>query len=434
MRSMTTSVIRTAGLLVLAAASAGRLAAAEDFNPNVTIRGFVSQGYLKTTDNNFIGVPTEEGSFAFTEAALNFSAEPLPRLRVAAQLFGRDVGVQGNNRVVLDWALGEYRAWDELGFRVGRIKFPTGLYNTLSDADVTRPEIFQPGGLYPPERRDLTAAMQGGGVFGTFNLGGAGYLEYEGLYGTVNLDETYLMSRVGQISAANIAPALSALHISNVQYTVTETSGSAKHIWGAHAEWHPPVSGLRLRLGFQGANPVFSTYAVFNGFAGPAPVSVAVRTTSAFDIPYQVVYSGEYTRGGLRVTVEHARQTTDGTTTVTGLPVPVPPSTSHALPVSTYGQLAYRFTPHLLLSSYYSVYYPDRQDKEGARLVRQGQPASGAWLKDFAFTLRVDINAHWLAKAEVHRFDGTANLSLAENPGGVEPEWTLFAVKTTLHF
>ena len=43
-------------------------------------------------------------------------------------------------------------------------------------------------------------------------------------------------------------------------------------------------------------------------------------------------------------------------------------------------------------------------------------------------------NAHWLAKVEVHRFDGTANLSRPENPGGVEKDWTLIAVKTTLHF
>jgi hypothetical protein len=433
MTSKKTSVIRI-GLGLLGLAAAAGTAPADDFNPNVTVRGFVSQGFLKSSANNFIAVPTKDGSFAFTEAALNFSAQPLPRLRVAAQVFARDVGAQGNNRAVLDWALGEYRPWDELGVRVGRIKFPVGLYNTLADADVTRPEIFQPGGLYPPERRDLTSAMEGGGIFGTLNLHRAGYLEYEGLYGTVDLDETYLLSRVGDLAANGLAPALSALPLSGVTYTVTDTSGSAKRIWGAHVEWHPPVSGLRLRVGMQGANPVFSTFAIFNGFAGPVPLSLGVRSVQAFDIPHQVVYSAEYSRGGLRVSAEHARQETNGTTKISGLPFPVPTSTSHALPVSTYGQVAYRFNEHLLLGSYYSVYYPDRQDKEGALLVRRGQPASGAWLKDLTFTLRVDVNAHWLAKVEVHHFDGTANLSRAENPTGVDKDWTLVAVKTTLHF
>ena len=60
--------------------------------------------------------------------------------------------------------------------------------------------------------------------------------------------------------------------------------------------------------------------------------------------------------------------------------------------------------------------------------------AHGAWVKDHAFTLRVDVNPHWLVKAEVHRFDGTFNLARAENPSPLDPDWTLFAVKTTLHF
>ena len=55
-------------------------------------------------------------------------------------------------------------------------------------------------------------------------------------------------------------------------------------------------------------------------------------------------------------------------------------------------------------------------------------------MKDLAFTLRLDVNANWLVKAEVHRFDGTYNLSAEENPQGLDADWTLLVVKTTLHF
>src|SRR5687767_9245571 len=132
-----------AGLsLVAAALLAGPPAAsAQDAGDGIIFRGFVSQGYLKSSANRLLSADTEEGTFAFTEAALNVTAQPLPKVRVAAQLFARDLGAQGNNRLVLDWGLGEYRAWDALGIRIGRVKFPVGLYNTLQDADVTRPEI-----------------------------------------------------------------------------------------------------------------------------------------------------------------------------------------------------------------------------------------------------------------------------------------------------
>ncbi|HEY6555072.1 MAG TPA: hypothetical protein VI669_17075, partial [Vicinamibacteria bacterium] len=167
-----------AGLSIVAVGLLAGLPAvsAQDAGYGVTFRGFVSQGYLKSSANRFLAAETDEGTFAFTEAALNFSAQPLPKLRVAGQLFARDLGAQGNNRVALDWGLGEYRAWDRLGVRVGRVKLPVALYSTLADADVTRPEIFQPSGAYPPEQRDLTNAVDGGGIFGTMPIGGAGYL------------------------------------------------------------------------------------------------------------------------------------------------------------------------------------------------------------------------------------------------------------------
>jgi hypothetical protein len=426
---------KTFGILIGLATAAAGAASADDVNPGVTVRGFVSQAYLKSSANRFLTVRTDEGRFAFTEAALNFTAQPLPRLRVAAQVFARDVGSQGNNRAVLDWGLGEYRALDQLGFRVGRIKFPVGLYNTLADADVTRPEIFQPGGVYPADRRDLTNAIDGAGLFGTINLRGAGYLEYEALYGSIDLDETYLLTRAARDTAAGVLPALAALPLRGADYAVNETSGNVKQSWGGYVEWHPRISGLRVRAGLQGADVELASHSTLTGFVGPAPVALNLRSSTHSKVPYQAVFSAEYSHRGLRLSAEHLRGKVETTPTLSGLPFPLPPPTqARTHPTSTYGQVAYRFNQHLQASGYYSVYYPDRDDKKGLALVRKGSPASKAWLKDFAFTLRVDVNAHWLAKVEVHRFDGTANLSTSENPAPLEQKWTLFAVKTTLHF
>ena len=420
--------------LAVAAMLAGAPTASAQEANDFVIRGFVSQGFLKSSANRLLDAETDEGTFAYTEAALNFTAQPVPKVRVAAQLFARDFGTQGNNRVVLDWGVGEYRAWDPLGFRIGRVKFPVGLYNTVQDADVARPEIFQPSGVYPPERRDLTSAIDGGGIFGTLQLGGAGYLEYEALYGTLDLDGTYILLRSSkQASAALVAP-LSGLGFTNVNYVVADNSGKSKRAWGGYVEWHPPVSGLRIRGGLQGAEVDFLTTTNYSMFAGPAPVSLTARSSVHFEVPHQFVISGEYSRGGLRLTAEHARQRTEGLTVISGLPFPVPPNATVAEPISTYGQAAYRFNDHFQASGYYSVSYADRNDKDGAKLAARGQAASGAYEKDLAFTLRADVNAHFLVKVEFHDYNGTLILSPVENPNGMEKDWNLFAVKATFHF
>jgi len=148
------------------------------------------------------------------------------------------------------------------------------------------------------------------------------------------------------------------------------------------------------------------------------------------------VLSTEYMRGGLRVTVEHLRQPKNETfVDLRGLPFPAPatpPTVGEQ--ESTYGQVAYRIDDHVQLSGYYAVSYPDRNDKSGQRFVALGQPAHRAWVKDLAVTGRADINRHWLFKVEYHHFDGTANVSVTENPNPLTQNWNLFAVKTTFHF
>jgi hypothetical protein len=392
-------------------------------------------GLLKSSANRWLDADTDEGTFAFTEAALNFTAQPIPKVRVAAQLFARDFGSQGNNRVTLDWGIGEYRAFDQLGFRIGRVKFPVGLYNTLQDADVARPEIFQPSGSTRRSGATSPTRSTAAASSAPSSSVAAGYLEYEGLYGTLDLDDSYLLVRATNQLSAALVPPLTALRFSNLSYVVAEREGRSKYGWGSYVEWHPPVSGLRLRGGMQGASVDFAAVTAYSAFVGAAPVSLSIRSAAHYAVPHQFVYSAEYARGGLRLTAEHSRLKTEGKTTLSGTPFPAPPpAVTVAYPMSTYGQAAYRINEHFQASAYYSASYADRNDKDGKNLVARGQAASGAYVKDLAFTLRVDVNPHWLIKAEFHDFNGTYNLSAVENPKPLEKDWTLFAVKTTFHF
>ena len=69
-------------LAVAAMLAVAPTASAQEANDFV-LRGFVSQGFLKSSANRWLDADTDEGTFAYTEAALNFTAQPLPKVRVA---------------------------------------------------------------------------------------------------------------------------------------------------------------------------------------------------------------------------------------------------------------------------------------------------------------------------------------------------------------
>jgi hypothetical protein len=106
----------------------------EESESPIEIHGFVSQGAIKTSDNNYLG-ESERGSLEFTEVGLNFTKSFGPDLRVGFQLFARDIGPLGNYQPQFDWYYLDYRFADWFGVRAGRTKLPFGLYNENSKID-----------------------------------------------------------------------------------------------------------------------------------------------------------------------------------------------------------------------------------------------------------------------------------------------------------
>src|ERR1035441_7660579 len=52
---------------------------------NIQIHGYATQGFLYTTQNNILTTKSSDGSPAWTEAVLNVSAQPIPKLRIGVQ-------------------------------------------------------------------------------------------------------------------------------------------------------------------------------------------------------------------------------------------------------------------------------------------------------------------------------------------------------------
>src|SRR5687768_171548 len=123
-------------------------AQAQGWGAEVEVHGFVSQGAVLSTGNDYL-VRSQRGSVEFFEAGLNLSTEVADRLRVGIQLFARDLGSLGDYSAKVDWAYLDYRWRRWLGLRAGRIKLPFGLYNEFSDIDSARLPILLPQSVYP---------------------------------------------------------------------------------------------------------------------------------------------------------------------------------------------------------------------------------------------------------------------------------------------
>ena len=141
------------GLLAVGCAIAGvaaptrALGADELTSSPVEMHGFVSQGFIKTTNNNYLA-NSKRGSFEFTEVGINFTKSLSDRMRLGVQLFARDLGPVGDYKPQFDWFYLDYRFADWLGIRAGRTKLPFGLYNEINDIDSARvPNPASPVGL-----------------------------------------------------------------------------------------------------------------------------------------------------------------------------------------------------------------------------------------------------------------------------------------------
>jgi hypothetical protein len=373
---------------------------------SIDIHGFISQGFLKSDRNNFYA-KTQDGTFQFDEFGLTFGVDLSDRLRGGIQLFARDLGEIGNNKVNIDWAYADYRWRDWLGFRAGKIKVPYGSYNETRDIDMLRTSIFLPSSLYAEDIRDAYNAIQGVALYGNWSPPSFGNVNYQFIFG-----EESISADSGLIRAMNVP---SVMELQNFDVT---------NIFGGNLEWDTPFDGLRVGGTFVKYQWDQRIRILISGGidrqGNPIPVGGIVGETGK---ERETIFSMEYEHGKLKVAAEYLR----GSGQETG--------ERQEDSEGYYGSVAYRFTDRFELGAYYSVYYPNADDKDGKKLAAEDQqPHYDAWQKEFVLTARFDCNEHWTIKAEGHLINGTAKILWLDNPKGLQEESFLFALKTTFHF
>jgi len=423
--------------LVFAAGVCG--ATGDSFGKDVYLSGFVSQGYLNTSDNDFLVPRSVNGTAEFFDAALIVSANPLDRLRVGMQLLARNFGDTGNDRVIVDWAYGDYRWRDVLGFRAGKVKMPYGLYNEGRDVDALRTAVFLPQSVYPEKLRDFVLAYQGAGAYGSLELGAVGELDYHGYGGTLSVPDpaqgfwSDLYSAQAKDFEAEVGrqvdrdQGLPEGTSAATFQEITSPNVSFPWIWGGGLIWNTPLSGLRVGSTFMNGRFHYRStlrYSVEIPTTGElnyqvVPYNIDVDQTQNIDNFFTA--SLEYTLDDLQLAAEYhsskvGADETDG----------------------WYAQANYRFTDLISLGTYYAVAYGDKNDRHGDALESGGLPRYYAWQKDLTASARLDLKSFWLLKVEYHFIDGvnlTEPRSLSEllaEP--LERHWGMFTAKTTFLF
>jgi hypothetical protein len=362
---------------------------------NIQIHGYATQGFLYTTNNNMFTANSSNGSPAWTEAVVNLSAVPIPKLRVAVQARYFLLGNYGNT-ITLDYAMADYKANDFFGVRFGKVKVPSGLFNETQDIDPSYIWSLLPQGVYPIGSRNSVLSIYGGVVYGTMPLGEKmGKLDYRGWGG-----ET-------------VIPAGDGFLLVQTEQGIGFPNGIASASPGAALHWRTPLPGFTIGASDTKNLELNSAVTLANGTV------TGTQTIPAFNQPHffakyemkRILVAYEYTRLPVAVSVQ--------------VNIPhAPPSEFRNDQRDWYGMGSYKLTDKLTLGVYDSQ-FTGRSDPLG--------PAR--YSKDWTVSGRYDLSQYLYLKAEVHFIQGTgASYDANSNPGGLKPSTKLSIFKVGVSF
>ncbi|HUB07632.1 MAG TPA: hypothetical protein VMB50_11550 [Myxococcales bacterium] len=371
-----------------ARASALELGSPDDLL-SVDVHGFVTQGFILTTGNDYIDLNTTKGSFQYSEVGINFTKTLVDRLTLGIEFFGYDLGPSGNYDATVNWFYLDYHWRDWLAVRAGRVQIPYGFYNEIQDVDAARNPVLLPQSVYPLQSSTFLFAQTGFEVYGFHRFGGAGALDYRLFAGTIFLDPGALIPAGDPIQ---------------LQFTVP-------YVAGGRVIWETPLRGLRVAVSAE------TLHIDTTAFLPTAAVHIQGQDEVW-------LASVEYSIRDLTLTAELGRGYVQQSSDTPALSPYLSQVSEAGYVMATY-RVARWFQPGV----YYALSFPNVFQTNG-RADQQN---------DFAATLRFDINRFWLVKLEGHFMAGTAGLISALDVDGPDvsanpPYWGAFFATTTAYF
>ena len=378
----------------------------------VDIHGFISQGYLLSSENNYIA-DSKDGTFEFNELGLNVGTNPLPGLFLGIQFFAYDLGKTGNDEFTVDWAVADYKWKPYLGIKAGKLMLPFGLYNDTRDIDMLRVSILLPQSVYTETLRESMTGLNGGGIYGKFPVPFIGKISYEFLAGTMNIRKngslTYHVESV--MSAA--AP---------ISIDITEINVNSFFYYSA--TWHTNLKGLLFK---------YSGSFIDMNMKGTS--DFGFKIDSIID-PFLInIYSVQYSFRNFLISSEclFIDQKQKDRAYIGDISIPFRNTSQDML--GNYAGISWSINERFELEYYYAQFFTDRNDKKGKNIT----PSYSAYQKDHCLSFRYNINSYWTLKVEDHLISGTGLLNPAENPmdsrgNRYKKNWNLLALKLSYRF
>jgi hypothetical protein len=384
------------GALALAMASIPGTAQSLD-DLNIQIHGYATQGFLYSTQNNVFTTHSSNGSPAWSEAVMNVSAQPIPKLRIGVQARYFLLGNFGDS-ITLDWAAADYKVNEKFGVRFGKVKIPTNLFNETQDIDPSYMWALLPQSVYTLPDRDSQLSQYGGVVYGTLKLGeNLGKMEYRGWGGYQvysSGDGYWIALREAGMSLPN---GLSGTDI------------------GAALHWKTPLHGLMIG-GSDMRKPAWSAPLTF----APAPGELLKGSMDVKGFNEWAIF-GIYEKNKVMIAGEYNKLAPEIMLSFPNLPIPFPVDKRQ-----WYGMASYKVTGKLTAGIYNS------QQINHALPLSTGPSRSS---KDWVVSGRYDFNQYIYAKAEEHFINGTDNYyDEVLNPDGLKPTTKLNLLKLGVSF
>lgn len=397
---------------------------------NVRVKGFLSQGYINTSGNNYLG-DSKSGSFDFGEVGLNLYYRPINRVYFSAQVSSRNVGDHdsGEDDFRLDYGLVGFNLFSsnsyDANFRVGRFKYFYGLYNDIQDISSAIPGVMPPQVMYYEYvLPDLT--IDGIQLNQSFRFDDIGSINFDLLYGKSIADEReneenafnnfmimyypYSSGATGEVSSYDGMGAL------RIQYLTPDNSLLVGYI-------HTLYDG---NVTLDAVNSIYQFRGVDDGYAD--------------------TLSLEYISDNWIFTSEYRTKFTKRQTKTTDLTLNLHSYTDNEFRTEAYYfQFRYQLSEKLETLLRYEAYFVNKCDRDGskwAKIVQNQSINYYMYSKDWVVGAKYEINDDLILKSEFHVLDGAFLNYAAGSVGatdnniseGLDRYWNMFLLELTYSF
>lgn len=391
---------RSALAFMLAMCACHSALAVDMLDGRLQVHGFIGQGLVNTSGNNFLGDTNDSVSDDFREIGLNASYRAIPQLLFSAQLMSHRAGESDNGDPDIDYAFVDWTAvsggWGRAGVRLGRVKNPFGLYNKTRDVPFTRPSIILPQSIYFERTRKISLSADG------VNL----YAEKFGEFGVLSAEVVLGRPPMDRASDEAIVPnARGDFETDDTQlYQLKYESPTGQYVLAlTHVNLgvkYRPAAGDFLKAGYFHFDPT--------------------------------ILSAQYNAENWSATAEYARRSY-------GLRnFGIPALSVSQVGESYYLQGTYRLLPKLEGLLRYDVTYSNKDDRNGRDYAaRTGGHAFTQYTKDWTVGLRYDVTPEFMIRAEYHNIEGTAILPSLDNPLGAsshQKNWDMWMLLGSFRF